>query len=55
MENNLVEQRFEGLIFTQSNRQKIGMNCLSNHLNVCFLSTEFQFTQKQHSRLGVKH
>ena len=30
--NSLVEQRFKGLKFTRSNRLKIGMNCLSNHL-----------------------
>jgi hypothetical protein len=32
MENNLVEQRFQGLVFTKSNRIKIGANCLSNRM-----------------------
>lgn len=33
MENNMVEQRFQGLIFTKSNRLKIGSNCLSNRVS----------------------
>jgi hypothetical protein len=32
MENNLVEQIFQGLVFTTSNRIKIGLNCLSNRV-----------------------
>jgi hypothetical protein len=32
MENNLVEQRFQGLVFTKSNKIKIGLNCLSNRV-----------------------
>jgi hypothetical protein len=41
MENHLVEQRFEGLIFTRSNRLKIGMNCLSNRL--MYVSRQLNF------------
>jgi hypothetical protein len=32
MENNLVEQRFQGLVFTKLNRIKIRLNCLSNRV-----------------------
>ena len=32
--NLLVEQRREGLLFTRSNKSKIGYNCLSNRLQV---------------------
>ncbi len=41
MENNLVEQRFEGLIFTRTNRLKIGLNCLSNRL--MYVSRQLNF------------
>ena len=52
MENNLVEQRFDGLIFTRSNRLKIGMNCLSNRL--MYVSCQLNFNWLMYSKTAFK-
>ena len=52
MENSLVEQRFQGLKFTKSNRLKIGANCLSNR--VMYVSHKLNFNWLMYSKTMFK-
>ena len=52
MENNLVEQRFQGLVFTKSNRIKIGVNCLSNRM--MYVSCKLNFNWLMYSKTMFK-
>ena len=52
MENNLVEQRFQGLVFMRSNRLKIGVNCLSNQM--LYVSRKLNFNWFMHSKTMFK-
>ena len=52
MENSLVEQRFQGLKFTKSNRLKIGANCLSNR--VMYVSHKLKFNWLMYSKTMFK-
>ncbi len=52
MENNLVDQRFQGLVFTRSNRLKIGTNCLSNRM--MYVSRKLNFNWLMQTKTTFK-
>jgi hypothetical protein len=54
MENNLVDQRFQGLVFTRSNRLKIGTNCLSNRMMYVSCKLNFNWLMQTKTTFKMK-
>jgi hypothetical protein len=55
MGNNLIEQRFQGLIFTRTNRLKIGVNCLSNCLAYVSHQLNFNWLSSAKTTFNVRY
>jgi hypothetical protein len=52
VQNNLVDQRFQGIVFTRSNKLKIGTNCLSNRM--MYVSSKLNFNWLMQTKTTFK-